>query len=186
MKSANRNLILAARNKQVGQLELKTTRANQWPTLDFSASYSYLRSQTDANFIEYNRNFGPSFGLSLNMKLFDGLNLRRQYKNAAISLQTTEFGIKQMENSLEAYLARIYNDYRNQLEMIRFEQENLLLAKKNMEIAKESYAIGSISSLQLREVQHNLLDADTRLITAEFNAKLTETELLLLSGKLIQ
>lgn len=29
-------------------------------------------------------------------------------------------------------------------------------------------------------------DEDTRLITAEFKAKLTETELLLLSGKLIQ
>jgi outer membrane protein len=186
MKTANRNLILAVRNKQVGQLELKTARADQWPTLDFYANYNYLRSETEASFIQYNRNFGPSFGLSLNMKLFDGLNLRRQYKNAAISLQTTELEIKQMENSLEAYLARIYNDYQNQLQMIGFEQENLQLAKKNMDIAKESYAIGSISSLQLREVQHNLLDADTRLITAEFKAKLTETELLLLSGKLIQ
>jgi outer membrane protein TolC len=120
------------------------------------------------------------------MKLFDGLNLTRQYKNAAISVQTGDLEIKQIENRLEAYLARIYNDYRNQLQMIGFEQENLLLAKRNMEIAKESYAIGSISSLQLREVQQNLLDASTRLVTAEFKAKLTETELMLLSGKLIQ
>jgi outer membrane protein TolC len=186
MKTANRNVLLAVRNKQVGQLELKTARANQWPTLDFFANYNYYRSETEANFIQYNRNFGPSFGLSLNLKLFDGLNLSRQYKNAAIAVQTGDLEIKQIENRLEAYLTGIYNDYRNQIQMIGFEQENLLLAKKNMEIAKESYAIGSISSLQLREVQHNLLDADTRLITAEFKAKLTETELLLLSGKLIQ
>jgi outer membrane protein TolC len=186
MNSSNRNLLLAIRNKQVGQLELKTARASQWPTLDFYANYNYYRSETEANFVQYNRNFGPSVGVALNMKLFDGLNLTRQYKNAAISVQTGDLEIKQIENRLEAYLARIYNDYRNQLQMIGFEQENLLLAKRNMEIAKESYAIGSISSLQLREVQQNLLDASTRLVTAEFKAKLTETELMLLSGKLIQ
>jgi outer membrane protein TolC len=186
MNSANRNILLAIRNRQVGELELKTARASQWPTLDFYANYNYYRSETEANFVQYNRNFGPSVGLALNMKLFDGLNLTRQYKNAAISVQTGDLAIKQIENRLEAYLARIYNDYRNQLQMIGFEQENLLLAKRNMEIAKESYAIGSISSLQLREVQQNLLDAATRLVTAEFKAKLTETELMLLSGNLIQ
>jgi len=186
MKSANRNILLAIRNKQVGQLELKSARANQWPTLDFYANYNYYRSETEANFIKYNRNYGPSFGLTLNMKLFDGLNLTRKYQNAAISLQTSDIEIKQLENRLEAYLARIFNDYRNQIQMIGFEQENLMLAKRNMDIAKESYAIGSISSLQLREVQQNLLDAGTRLVSAEFKAKLTETELLLLSGKLIK
>ncbi|MEI7500816.1 MAG: TolC family protein [Bacteroidota bacterium] len=186
MELANKNLLLVIRNKQVGQLELKTERANQWPTLEFNANYNYYRSETEANFIQYNRNFGPSFGLSLNMKLFDGLNLNRQYKNAAISLKTNEFEIKQLQNRLEAYLAKIYNDYRNQLEMIGFEKENLLLAERNMNIARDSYAIGAISSLQLREVQNDLLDAGTRLITAEFKAKLTETELMLLSGHLIQ
>ncbi|MFZ4562540.1 MAG: TolC family protein, partial [Bacteroidales bacterium] len=149
-------------------------------------NYNYYRSETEANFVKYNRNYGPSFGLTLNMKLFDGLNLTRKYQNAAISLQTSEVEIKQLENRLEAYLARIFNDYRNQIQMIGFEQENLMLAKRNMDIAKESYAIGSISSLQLREVQQNLLDAGTRLVSAEFKAKLTETELLLLSGKLIK
>ena len=186
MKTANRNLLLAIRNKQVGQLELKTARANQWPTLGFYTNFNYYRSETEANFVQYNRNFGPSFGLSLNMKLFDGLNLNREFKNSAIALQTNELEIKQIESRLEAYLARIYNDYQNQIQMIGFEHENLLLARKSMDIAKEGYAVGSISSLQLREVQQDLLTAGTRLVTAEFKAKLTETELLLLSGKLIR
>ncbi|MCK9421728.1 MAG: TolC family protein [Bacteroidales bacterium] len=185
MKKANRNLLLAIMNKRVAQLELSTTRANQWPTLDLYANYNYYRSETEANFIQYNRNFGPSIGLSFTMKLFDGLNLNRQHKNASISLQTSDIEIKQMENRLEAYLVRIYNDYQNQIQMIGFEKENLLLAEKNMDIARESYAVGAISSLQLREVQEDLLYAGTRLVTAEFKAKLTETELLLLCGKLL-
>jgi len=186
MKQANRHILMAVINKRVSQMELQTARANQWPTLDFYAGYDYYRLETEANFINYNRHAGPSVGLSLSMNLFNGMNLNRQVKNAAISLQTSDFEIKQIENRLEAYLARIYNDYRNQLEMIGFEQENLLLAEKNMDIARESYAIGVISSLQLREVQEDLLYANTRLVTAEFKAKLTETELLLLCGKLIK
>ncbi|MFA6484494.1 MAG: TolC family protein, partial [Bacteroidales bacterium] len=93
--------------------------------------------------------------------------------------------IKQMESKLEAHLARIFNEYRNQLEMIGFEQENLQLALRNMELARNSFAVGSISSLQLREVQEDLLSARNRLVTAQFNVKLSETELLLLSGKLL-
>ena len=74
----------------------------------------------------------------------------------------------------------------NQLELITFEKENVALAHKNMEIARESFEVGSISSLQLREIQTNLLDADTRLVEAEFKTKLTETALLLISGKLLK
>jgi outer membrane protein TolC len=124
-------------------------------------------------------------GLTLNMKLFDGLNQKRQYKNAVIALQSYELGFRQTESRLITYLAGIFNEYRNQYEMIGFEQENLQLALRNMELAKQSFAIGSISSLQLREVQEDLLSARSRLITAQFIAKLTETELLLLSGRLL-
>ncbi|MEI7981361.1 MAG: TolC family protein [Bacteroidota bacterium] len=186
MKNANRNLLLAVMNKRVAQLEFKTARANQWPTLDFYANYNYYRSETEANFVQYNRNFGPSLGLTLNMKLFDGLNLNREVKNTALSMETSDLEFRQMENRLDAYLARIFNDYRNQIQMIGFEKENLQLAERNMEIAKDSYAVGVISSLQLREVQQDLLTAGTRLVTAEFKAKLTETELLLLSGRLLK
>lgn len=185
MKRSNRNLILAILNKQVAETEVKSARASQWPTLGLNASYNYYRLETDANFIQYNRNFGPLIGLTLNMHIFDGLNLKRQYKNAAISMESMEIQRAQVENRLDAYLTRIFNEYQNQMEMIGFEEVNLALAVRNMEIAKTSYAIGSISSLQLREVQEDLLNARTRLVTAQFKAKLTETELLLLSGELI-
>ncbi|MFA6483631.1 MAG: TolC family protein, partial [Bacteroidales bacterium] len=128
MKTTNRNLQLTTKNKQVGELEVKTAIAEQWPTLDYTAGFNYYRSATDANFIQYNRNYGPTMGLSLNMKIFDGLNQKRRYKNAVLSLQSYDLEIKQMESKLEAHLARIFNEYRNQLEMIGFEQENLQLA----------------------------------------------------------
>lgn len=185
MRISNRKLLLYNRNKEISGLNIRSARAVQWPSLGVVTGFNYFQSETEANFINYNRNFGPVIGLSASMNIFNGMNMHRDYQNAKISLSSSELEVKQLENRLDAYLLKIYNEYRNELQLISFEKENLVLAQKSMDIAKESFAVGSISSLQLREIQKNLLDAGTRLITAEFNTKLTETELLLISGQLV-
>jgi len=186
MKESNRNLLLYNRNQEVSALNMKSARAVQWPTLGLITGFNYYNSRSEASFTSYNRNFGPVVGVQASMNIFDGLNLQREYRNAKISYATSALQAKQLENKLDAYLLKIYNDYINQLQLIAFERENISLAQKNMDIARESYKVGSISSLQLREIQKNLLDANTRLVQAEFKTKLTETELLLISGKLIK
>ena len=132
VKSSNKNLLMSIRTKEVGALDVKSVRASQWPTLDYFAGYNYYHSNTEANFIQLNRNFGPSFGLTFNMKLFDGLNLKRQYNNALLSLQSYNLGVRQMESRLESTLAKMYNEYRNQQELVDFEKKNLLLDRKSV------------------------------------------------------
>jgi len=186
MKAANRNLLLYNRNMEMSGLNMKSARAVQWPVIGMTTGVNYMNSQTEASITNYNRNFGAVIGVTAYMNIFNGLNLQREYRNAKISYASSELEIKQYENKLDAYLLKIYNEYINQLELVTFEQQNVDLARKNMEIAKESFEVGSISSLQLREIQRNLLYSDTRLVEAEFRTKLTETALLLLSGKLLK
>jgi len=186
MREANRNLLLYNRNMEVSSLNLKSARAVQWPSVGLTTGVNYLNNQSEANFINYNRNFGAVIGVSAYMNIFNGLNMQRDVRNARISYATSELEMKQLENKLDAQLLKIYNQYLNQMELVLFEKENVQLARKNMEIAKESFEVGSISSLQLREIQKNLLDANTRLVEAEFRTKLTETALLLISGKLLR
>jgi len=186
MKEANRNLLLYNRNMELSGLNVKAARAVQWPVLGMTTGINYSNASSEASITNYNRNFGAIIGVTAYMNIFNGLNLQREYRNAKVSYASSEIEIKQYENKLDAYLLKIYNEYINQLELLTFEQQNVELAQKNMEIAKESFKVGSISSLQLREIQRNLLSADTRLVEAEFRTKLTETALLLLSGKLLK
>lgn len=186
MKEANRNLLLYNRNMEMSGLNVKSARAVQWPVIGMTAGINYMNSQTEASLTNYNRNFGALIGVTAYMNIFNGLNLQKEYRNARISYSSSELEIRQYENKLDAYLLKIFNEYMNQLELVTFELQNVELAKKNMEIARESFEVGSISSLQLREIQKNLLYADTRLVEAEFRTKLTETALLLLSGKLLK
>jgi outer membrane protein len=186
MKQTNRNLLLYNRNMELSGLNVKAARAIQWPLLGLTTGINYSNASSEASITNYNRNFGAIIGVTAYMNIFNGLNLQREYRNAKVSYASSELEIKQYENKLDAYLLKIYNEYMNQLELVTFEMQNVELARKNMEIAKESFEVGSISSLQLREIQRNLLAADTRLVEAEFRTKLTETALLLLSGKLLK
>jgi len=48
----------------------------------------------------------------------------------------------------------------------------------------ERYKLGSLSGIDLREVQKSLLDARERLILVEYQAKLAEVSLMLISGNI--
>lgn len=185
MKYGNIRLHLAEKSVVVSGKEVKSARAQQIPFIDFMVGYNYFRNENAASFLNYNRYFGPTVGLSAGVRIFDGMNLHRQYLNARISLINSELAYDQLLLRLDAWLYRVYNDYRNQLDQVGFERENLVLATRNMDLAKESYLVGAISSIDLREIQKNLLEARQRYLTARFLTKVKETELLLSGGRLV-
>jgi len=184
MLTLNHELLLAGKETEAASLDIKSATAQQFPEIDFLAGLSYYRNESEASMTKFNRQFGPSVGISARINVFDGLNLNRLKQDARITLLNREFEAKRLELKLEAWLIRVYNEYMHQLQLVGFETENLTLATRNMEIALESYTVGAISSLQLREIQKNLLDARVRLLTARFETKTRETALLLLSGRL--
>jgi outer membrane protein TolC len=56
---------------------------------------------------------------------------------------------------------------------------------ETLQIALQRFTTGTISSLELRESQRALINTETRLIGAFYEAKLSETELLRLAGRLM-
>jgi outer membrane protein TolC len=81
---------------------------------------------------------------------------------------------------------RAYEDYILQIKALDLEEENILLARENVEIILETYRLGQATYLQLREAQKSLEDAYNRLIAARYLTKLAETELLRLRGDLVR
>ena len=47
----------------------------------------------------------------------------------------------------------------------------------------ELYMLGNLSGIEMREAQKSLLDAEERILSAEYNTKLCEISLLQISGK---
>ena len=128
-------------------------------------------------------NLGLNFGVTVGFNLFDG-NRRREIRNARIAIENAELQQKELTQSLRADISNLWQAYKNNIEVLNLERENLTAAKENYNIARERYILGNLSGIELREAQKSLLDAEERILTAEYDTKLCEISLLQISGKI--
>ena len=79
-----------------------------------------------------------------------------------------------------------YQNYLNAVEILRGEEENMKIAKQSIEIAMERYRLSRSTVLELKQIQQGYEAAVTRAVTAKFDAKNAEIEMMRLSGALIR
>ncbi|ULB33085.1 MULTISPECIES: TolC family protein [Proteiniphilum] len=180
----NTLLLLTQKNKTLSELELKKLQSRNYPYLRLNTGYGFTNYNYNTGSIDRQRNWGPSAGLTLGYTLFDGFNRRREQKNAKISIQNRELEIDRSKLAIQSDFANMWMAYQNNIELAKLESESLENAELNYEIAMERYKIGDLSGLELREAQNSLLEAEQRLLTAQYNTKLYEISLLQISGKI--
>lgn len=187
MLAQNPNLVFAAQQRRLAELNTKALTAQQFPRVDLLGGFAYTTSNNQAGFgLKTGRNDIWSYGARVSVNVFDGFNQKRRIQNARINTLITEDQESDVRNQLMAGFDRTFLNYRNSLELVALEEANTKLARQNVEIAFERYRVGNATSYEFREVQRNTVAAETRLIEAEYNAKLAEIELLRLSGSLLE
>ncbi|MFQ5650686.1 MAG: TolC family protein [bacterium] len=181
----NNTLKLAQKSIRLARLELQKARSERFPELSLNIGYDFSRTESDAGFFLFNRNRRFNYGVTLRMNLFNGLNTARKEQNAQLSILNSELEYKDIQSLVETDLAKVYKRYQVSLQVVELEQENVRLARQNVNIALQQFRLGAITSVDFREVQNNFVDSETRFIAAQLEAKLAETELLQLSGQLV-
>ncbi len=186
LKAKNNSILISKKDLEVSQIALKVAQGNRSPRLEFSADYSYLKSQSDAGFLTSNRSFGPNYGLNLTFPLFDGSNRNREVTNARIEISRQEDVIQNTIVEQEATYEVIYNNYLGAIEQYDLGKYNLEVAEENLEIAIEKNKLGGLSAIDFRDIQLDALAAENTLIGLRFAIKALEIDLLRLSGQLLQ
>jgi outer membrane protein len=184
IQDQNPDLIMARSNIQITSLDTKSYKSSMFPRISVNTGYNFNKSESEVGFMMMNRNFGFVMGISLSYNIFDGFNTRNNVKAAKIREESARKEFSQAELDIKSELLRIYNDYLTNLQLVKFESENRLLALRNLEVALEKYRMGAINDIELRETQQKLLDAETRYLDTQYRSKIAETELLRLSGQL--
>jgi outer membrane protein TolC len=154
--------------------------------LDFYAGYNYNRNKSEAGFLLLNKTTGYNYGISLGWNIFDGFNVNRQVKNAKIEYQNADFRLKDMQLQISVQLEKALRDFENNLNILNLEQENILLARENLEVAFERFRTGLSNSLELKNAQLSFQDAEVRLVQAQYASKVSETSLMKLNGELVK
>ena len=182
----NTTLQLAALQKEVARYAARMTRAVQYPQLDFTAGYNYTKATSAIGLIESNRNYGPSAGLSLSYTLFDGFKNRQRIRNADLASQNADLEWQQTRQALEATLYTLFTNYETHRLLMALQGENLAVTRSNLAIALESYRLGRMSGIELRQYQLQQIEANDNLLLTLYELKVVETELLRLTGRIVQ
>ena len=179
----NASLLKSEQNKKLASLEMKAVKSRNFPYLKVNAGYGYTLNKYEISANSRRDNLGFNFGVTMGFNLFDG-NRRREIKNARIAIANAQLQQDDMRQTLNADLSNLWQAYQNNIEMLKLERENLIAAVENHEIASERYMLGNLSGIEMREAQKSLLDAEERILSAEYDTKMCEISLLQLSGKI--
>jgi outer membrane protein len=117
--------------------------------------------------------------------VFDGGSTKTRVANSKIALENQQILLEQQKVTIENNLKNTWQNYQNQLFILKAQEKNVLTTQNNFERSKERYKLGQITSVEFRQAQINLINSKTASNNAKFDAKLIELQLLQLSGDIL-
>lgn len=178
----NREIEAARRQEAVSELEVRELRRERYPRLNLNMGYTFNREEVRNTMLLHERTDGFYVGVTATFNLFDGFNTNRRVQIAKIEHRNRQIELAEQEKNLETRLDSEYKNYRSAIDLVDLEYENLRLAEEALGIALEQFRLATITSIELRETQSILFNTENRLIDAQYEAKLSETELMRLAG----
>lgn len=187
LKTNNVNLLQIDKNINISTYDIKANKSTYLPTLGLSGSYGWNESSNDnpLAFTIQNTNTGFSTGLNLTWNLFDGGSNMTRIKNAKINLENQELQKNEISLTIERDFNNAWDDYQNKLEIYRIQESNIITSKNNFDRTNEQFKIGRATSIEFRQAQINLLNAQLSENRAKYQAKTAEILVLQISGELL-
>ena len=192
MNAAEKNpsMMMAKKNIDIANLTVKQIKADLYPTISFNSAYNFSRTTNQVvinNFSTlFNQVQGLNYGFTATIPIINNFNTRRLVRQAKWNVGYQDIVYENQKSITDLNVINAFQNYEQQKKALALEEENILLARENLNIVFETYKLGAATLLQLKLAQNSLADAENRLIEARFNAKVSETELMRLSGHLIR
>jgi outer membrane protein TolC len=188
--TANPELLIAQKNIDIANTDLRLRRAERFPTVEFNSAYNFSRTDNKdvINPFQplFNQNRGLNYGITATIPIFNGFAVRRQIQAAEINIRSQQLLYDRNLSLVNTNIANAYRDYDLYRRTLTLEEQNIALVRENLMIARERYRLGVTTFIELREAQQSLADAMNRLIQASYNIKVAEIDLLRLRGDLVR
>jgi len=182
----NVRLLRANTSIKISDYNYKASRAVYLPSVGLTGSYGWNEGNfPSTSFSSTSTTIGLAAGVSLRWSLFDGGSGITGVKNAKIEYTNQTIFKEQIGFEVKRDIANSKGNYKNRLAIYELLAQNVTTAKNNYDRSNERYKLGQITSVELRQAQINLLNAQTNKNLAKYQAKLAELELLQLTGQLL-
>jgi len=183
-KTHNPDLLALGIAKRLADLELKTVKANRYPTIRLNGGYNFAETESSLGFVAQSNSRGLNYGITASINIFDGFNQRRNERIARIRVDNVDLVASQQQKEIESSLLQAFKSYQTNVALYRLEEKNVQIAKQNLNITMDKFRIGTISSVEFRDAQENYIQAVTRYNSSKLQAKLSETLLKEIVGSI--
>jgi outer membrane protein TolC len=171
-------VVLAKQYKEINALRL--------PTVSLNAGANFNNSQNSAGFTLQNTTYGPNAGIQLAVPIFQGGVIKQQMRVNKVLQNTQVIGFQRIRNDLLSSLNNAYVTYQNAKRQHELELGNLDVIRENTQIAMERFKKASITTVEFRQTQIDLVESQTRVINAVYLMKQAEADILVIMGKLVE
>lgn len=182
----NLDLKMAKSNIQINQYAIGNAKSKWLPSLDANAGYIYRGTENpNGAFLLGSQTIGPQAGLTLSWSLFNGSN-NATIKNAKLNLKSREIEQQSLEQNVRSQALNAFTSYQNFLFILHSQTDNIAIAQDNFKRSQSAYQLGQINSIEFRQAQLNLLNAEQALSKAKYDAKNAELQVLAVMGRLLE
>jgi outer membrane protein len=183
-------LLIAQKNLDIANIDLRLRRAERYPTVHFTSAYNFTRNNNQSVINQFqplfNQTHGLNYGLVASIPILNGFTNRRDIRAAELTLKSQQLSYDRSLALVQTDIANAYKDYDLYKRSLALEEENIKLVEENLYIARERYRLGISTFLEMRTAEQSVADARSRLITARYNTKIAEIELMRLKGNIIR
>jgi outer membrane protein TolC len=136
--------------------------------------------------ITFNQSVGLNAGVSASWRIFDGQLINRNIQSSKINAEIIQAQKADMLNRIENQLTTSYFQYETDKKLLELEKENKEIAAENLSISLEKFKLGSSTILEINDAQTRYNTVLNRLVSAQFNVKISQLDLITISGQLMK
>ncbi len=120
-------------------------------------------------FNQYNNNFGQSFGFSLNIPIFNGLQARNNVRRQKLNIRSQEIVMEQDKLNMKRDIYDAYQQALGAYEKYNASVKSVASAQKAFDFATRRYEIGVLQTIQWLNNQNTLAEAKINALIAQFD-----------------
>ncbi len=186
-KQNNIRLQLVEKDMNILRYDVKAAKSVFLPTIGLTGTYGWNESNNNSPlaFLIQNTSTGLTGAVNLSWNIFDGGRGITGIKNVKIGYENQELLKKQTELEVERDIRNAWDSYTNALYVFEVQEKNLQTNQDNFNRTNEKYKLGQVTSIEFRQAQLNLLNAELAKSQAKYSAKLAELQMLQVSGQLL-
>lgn len=178
----NLTVLAAQQNIEKANLDYKIVKTELYPKLNTTISYGYNGSRNDVGIVQQNDAIGPSINLGLTYNIYGAGAVKRAKIQSRLDIKNKELNLELVQFDIEQSVKDAYSNHENNMALIPLEESNVAISKQSFDRITKVYNLGQASLLDYQQAELNYIQAQKQVITAKYNAKLSEWELRRLAG----